>query len=536
MKYSLLLAVFILASCTSSETKVEEIAPPDAEKDPYELTNLGETRVDDYYWMRLSEDQRNASEPDAQTTKVINYLTEENMYREEIMGEQLALEDELYEEMVSRVKQDDSSVPYSKNGYTYYTRFEEGFDYPVYLRKKDGDDEASEEILINANEMGKDYSFFQVRSLSVSPDNKWLAYAIDTVGRRKFVGMFKNLETGEVLDERLPLFASGDWAADSKTFLYTRIDNETLRPYELFVHKLGEPAAEDMLKFTEPDDTYGLWLQKSKSGEYFFLNAGKSGSNDVKFLSTATPELEFTTFYPRTQGVEYQIDHFGDDFYILTNEEAVNFRLMKTPVDAVSPEHWTTVIQHRDDVLIEGIELFTTHLVLSERMDGLKKLRVMNMKDGSEHYVDFEEEAYVVYIGNNPEFETDVLRVQYTSMTTPWTVYDYNMNTREREMRKQDEVLGGFDPDDYETQRIWATARDGVQVPISIVYKKGLERNGENPLLLYGYGSYGLSTEPWFDAKRLSLLDRGWVWANAHIRGGSEMGRQWYDDGKMFKK
>ena len=517
------------------EKENTEILPPDAEKDPVELTNLGDVRLDDYYWMKLTEDQRNTSDPDAQTQRVINYLDAENDYREKVMGDQLTLEDELYNEMVGRIKQDDSSVPYFKNGYYYYTRYEEGFDYPIYCRKK-GDLEAEEEIMLNANEMGKAYEFFSVGGTSVSPDNKWLAFAVDTVGRRKYLGMFKNLETGEILGEQLPLFSSGDWAADSKTFVYTRIDNETLRSFQVYSHVVGEPAENDILKFTETDDTYSVYLDKSKSGDYFFLMAGKSGSSDIKFLSTKNPGGEFTEFYPRTRGVEYRIDHFRDDFYVLTNEDAVNFRLFKTPVDEIEPRNWTTVIPHRDDVLIEGMELFRDHMVISERKEGLVQLRVMNMRKGTEHYVGFDEEAYVAYVDNNPEFDTDILRFQYTSMTTPWTTYDYNMDSQERKVMKQEEILGGFDPANYETHRLWATARDGVKVPITIVYRKGMERNGANPLLLYGYGSYGASMEPWFDAQRLSLLDRGWIWATAHIRGGSEMGRQWYEDGRLYKK
>ncbi len=529
------LLLLLCFSCSETTEKAPEVSPPDAEKQAEELTNLGDTRVDEYYWMKLSEEQRNSVNPDEQTVKVLDYLNAENEYREKVMGEELAMEDVLFDEMVGRIQQDDSSVPFFENGYWYYTRFEEGDDYAIYCRKK-GSLDAAEEIMLNANEMGKSHEFFSVGNMAVSPDNHWLAFSVDTVGRRKYAGMFRNLETGEILNEKLPLFSSGDWAEDSKTFIYTRIDNETLRSFEVYMHEVGTDAAQDLKKYTETDETYSIYLNKSKSGKYFFLNAGNTASADVKYLSTAVPRGEFVEFYPRTRGVEYSLDHYGSDFYVLTNEDAVNFQLFKTPVDQTEPRNWTTVIGHRPDVFLQNIELFKNYLVVSERKEGLVQLRVMNLQEGTEHYIEFDEEAYVAYVDINPEFNSQTLRFLYTSMTTPWTTYDYNMKTGERKIMKQEKVLGDFDPENYETHRIWATARDGVRVPISIVYRKGMVRDGKNPLLLYGYGSYGASMEPWFDSQKLSLLDRGWIWATAHIRGGSELGRQWYEDGRMYKK
>lgn len=500
-----------------------DIAPPQAKQKPQELSIHGDTRIDKYYWLKEREDQ-----------EVIDYLNAENKYLDTMMAHTKELQTQLFEEMKGRIKEDDQSVPYKDNGYYYITRYEEGKEYPIYSRKKETL-EAEEEIMLNVNELAKDYNYFNVSGRAVSPSNKILAYGEDTLSRRIYSIKFKNLETGEMYEDVIPNTTGGAvWANDNEHVFYS-VKDETLRPYQIWRHKLGTPVEEDVLIFQEPDNTFLTFVYKSKSKKYIIIGSYQTLSQEYRFLDADDPTGEFTILQARERGLEYGIAHFEDRFYIRTNLDAKNFRLMSTPVNATTKENWEEVIPHRDDVLLEDMDIFQDYLVLSERKSGITQLRVRPWS-GEEHYIDFGEEAYLAYTGTNMDFDTKELRLGYQSMTTPPTTYDYNMETRNFNQLKQQEVLGGFNADDYVSERMWATARDGVKVPISIVYHKDFQKDGSHPLLLYGYGSYGASMEPYFSSARLSLLNRGFVYAIAHIRGGEEMGRQWYEDGKLLKK
>jgi oligopeptidase B len=376
-----------------------------------------------------------------------------------------------------------------------------------------------------------------VGGLSVSPDNKYLTYGLDTVSRRMYTIYIKDLTTGEILPELINNTGAGAaWANDSRTFFYVQKEPGTLRYYKIFRHSLGTDESEDVEIYHEADETFSTYVYRSKSDQYIMIASYQTLSSEYRILNADDPEGEFRIFSPRQRDHEYSIEHFGDKFYIVTNWEAQNFRLMETPVGKTNQENWKEVIAHRPDVMLSGVEVFTNYMVVSERKSGLRQLRIINQNSGDEHYLDFGEEAYVAYVSTNPEFETEVLRYGYQSMTTPNSTYDYNMRTKEKTLLKQQEVVGDFDPVNYETKRLYVEARDGVEVPISMVYRKGMEKNGQNPLLLYGYGSYGSTIDPYFSASRLSLLDRGFIFVTAHIRGSQINGRQWYEDGKMFKK
>jgi len=515
-------AFILLVTACKTETSMN---PPIAEKKPEELTIHGDTRIDNYYWLREREN------PD-----VIAYLEAENTYREAVMKETETLQEKLFDEIVGRIKQTDESVPYKKNGYYYYTRYEEGKEYPVYCRKK-GSLDAGEEIMLNVNKMAEGHEYFSVGGMSISTNNKFLAYGVDTVSRRKYTIHIKNLETGEILEDNIPLTTgSSAWANDNKTIFYTSKDEQTLRSKAIHRHIMGTPASEDVLVFSEEDETFNTSVYKTKSEQYLVIGSGSTMTSEYRVLDAGQPEGDWQVIQPRTRGLEYSISHFGDHFYIVTNLDATNFRLMKTPVDRTTKEHWTEVIPHRDDVMLEGIELFSDFMVVDERKEGLNHLRIISMKDGSEHYLDFWEEVYTAGISVNPEFDTQTLRFSYSSLTTPGSTFDYDMVKREKVLLKQQEVLGDFDPENYEAKRLYATAADGKKIPMSIVYRKGLEPDGENPALIYGYGSYGATMDPGFSSVRLSLLDRGFVYAIAHIRGSQVYGRPWYEDGKLFNK
>jgi oligopeptidase B len=499
---------------------------PVAAKKPKELTIHGDTRIDNYYWLRERENP-----------EVIAHLEAENAYRELLMKETEPLQEKIFDEMVGRIKQDDSSVPYLDNGYYYYTRYEEGKEYPVYCRKK-GSLEADEEVLADVNKMAEGYEYYHVGGLSVSPDNRYLAMGIDTVSRRMYTIRIKDLTTGEMLDDQIPLTTGGStWAGDSKTLFYTLKDDQTLRSKAIYRHTRGSDSTGDLLVYEEKDETFGTYVFKSKSKKYIIIGSSSTLTNEYRFLPADHPAGEPMIIQPRVRGLEYSVAHFGDHFYIITNLDATNFRLMKTPVDRTGREHWEEVIPHRDDVFLESIEIFKDYLVVQERKEGLYHLRVIPWGNGSEHYIEMGEEVYTAYISANPEFDTPWLRYSYSSMTTPNSVYDYHLERREKKLMKQDEVLGGdFDPQNYEARRIYATADDGKKIPMSVVYRKGTELNGQNPTLLYGYGSYGITMEPRFSSTRLSLLDRGFVFAMAHIRGSQVYGRPWYEDGKLLNK
>jgi oligopeptidase B len=449
-----------------------------------------------------------------------------------------AFQKELFEEMKARIKEDDQSVPYLYNGYYYITRFEMGSDYPIYSRKKGGLS-ANEEIMFNCNELAKGHKYFQLGGLSVSSDNQFVAFAVDTVGRRIYTVQIKNLITGEIFADTIEN-TSGDstWANDNQTLFYTRQDEKTLRSDKVFKHKLNTYAANDILVYFEKDDTYSVEVTKEKSKKYIVISSSSTMTTEFRTLLADNPEGEFTIFQKRVRGLEYDIAHFGEHFYVLTNkDEATNFKLMKTPELATAKENWVDIIVHREDVLIEDIDIFRDFLVLTERFNGLNTIRIMPWSGKGEYYLPFESETYTAYTSTNVDFDTDILRYGYQSMATPSSIIDFNMKTKEKEIMKEQQVLGGkFDKNNYAEERVWATATDGTKVPISMVYRKELKKNGTNPMLQYAYGSYGYSMDATFSSTRLSLLDRGFIFAIAHIRGGEDLGRQWYEDGKLLKK
>jgi oligopeptidase B len=493
--------------------------------EPETLVTHGEVRIDPYYWLRGREN------PD-----VVSYLEAENVYTDAMMAPAAPLEDELFEEIKGRIKQTDESVPYLLDGYYYYERYEDGRSYPIHCRKA-GSLDGPEEIMLDVNVLAEGNDHMRVRGLRVSAANDILAYATDAVGRRIYTIYFKNLGTGELLADSIAGVTGGlAWANDNRTLFYAKQDPVTLRSYQIYRHALGEDPAQDALVYREDDPEFDCYVWKTKSKKYLMIGSYQTLSSEMRYLDADNPTGEFAVFLPREENHEYDVDHYQDKFYIRTNLDAENFRLMETPVGSTGKEHWTDVVAHRDDVLLESFEIFRDFLVVEERQNGLLQLRVRPWSGDDEHYIDFGEPAYLAYISTNPEFDTNTLRYVYMSMTTPRTTYDYDMAAREKTLLKRDEVLGGFDPADYATERLYATAADGVRVPISIVYRKGIRKDGRNPLLLYGYGSYGYSTEVTFSAARLSLLDRGFIFALAHVRGGQEMGRRWYEDGKLLKK
>lgn len=517
-----ILAVMMAQAC---KTTISMEAPV-AEKKAKELTMHGQTRIDNYYWLRERENP-----------EVIAYLEAENSYRESVMKGTEQFQKDLFEEIVSRIKQDDESVPYKENGYFYYVRYEEGKEYPIFCRKKETM-EAEEEIMANVNEMAEGFSYYQVGGMSVSPDNRYVAMGIDTVSRRKYTIYIKDMETGKMLGDQIPLTTGGaSWASDSKTLFYTQKDDETLRSKAIFRHVMGAEASGDVKVYEEMDETFGTTVYLTKSKKFMVIGCFSTLTSEFRILPADDPEGEFKVFQPRERGLEYNISHYGDHFYIITNLEAINFRLMKTPVDKTEKENWEEVIAHRPDVFLEGVEIFKKYLVLDERKEGLTRLRVIPWDGSQEHYIDMGEEVYTASISVNPEFDSELLRYRYSSLTTPNTTLDYHMTQQEKTVLKQDEVLGGsFDPANYEAKRIYATADDGKQIPMSIVYRKGMKLDGSNPTLLYGYGSYGYTMDPEFRSTRLTLLDRGFVYAIAHIRGSQVNGRPWYEDGKLLKK
>ena len=500
------------------------------------MTTHDDTMIDNYFWMRLSDAQKEAATPDSQTAKVLTYLEAENEYLDKAMAHTVSLQEKLYDEITGRIKKDDASVPVSKNGFSYFTKYTEGNDYPLYCRQAQG--AAQEEIMLNGPEMAKGHEYFAIAGRSISSNTNLLAFGVDTISRRQYTLYFKDLTTGELLDDKIDnTTGSAVWANDNKTVFYTKKDPQTLRSYRIYQHVLGQDQSKDKLVFEETDPEFSCFVYKSKSDQYLFIGSSQTLSTEYRFLDANNPNGEWKVLQPRVRDLEYRPYHMGDHFYLLTNaDESKNFKLVKTPISATAKTNWTDVVPHRDDVLVQGTELFKNHLVLQERINGLSEIRVMSWDKKQDYYIEFKDPAYQSNIGANPEFNTTVLRFYYNSMTTPSSQYDMDMNTQEKTLLKQQEVVGGFDPADYVSERLWATARDGKKVPISLVYKKGIKKNGENPLLLYGYGSYGSSIGPTFSSTRLSLLDRGFVFAIAHIRGSQTLGREWYDDGKLFNK
>jgi len=503
----------------------DNLQPPIAKKINKELVQNGDVRVDPYYWLN------ERAEP-----AVIDYLTSENAYTKGMLAHTEKLQETIYEEIVGRIKKDDTSVPYQKNGYIYQTQYQEENEYPVYVRTSVAP-LSKEEVMLNVNDLAKDFSYYATSGLKISPNNKILAYGEDTLSRRIYTIRFKNLETGEMLEDQIPN-TSGTitWAADNKTIFYS-VKDETLRSYKIFKHKLGTNPAKDQEIYHEADDTFRTFIYKTKSEKYLVIGSFATLTNEYRILEADNPDGEFRMFQPRDRAgnLEYSFDHKNDKFYIVTNYKAKNFRLMETNVNATDLKNWKEVIPNRNDVLLEDVELFDDYMVLSERKNGITNIRVM-ADSGSDHYIDFGEKAYLAYTSTNVKLNTEVVRIGYQSMTTPGTIYDYNMKTRNLEQRKQTEVVGDFKPANYQSERFFVKARDGAEIPVSLVYKKGTKIDGTAPLLLYAYGSYGANMEPYFSAARLSLLDRGFVYVIAHIRGGQEMGRQWYEDGKLLKK
>ena len=504
-----------------------ELHPPIAKIIPHQLEKHGHIRTDNYYWLN-----------DRENPEVIDYLNKENEYYQKSTEHTMAFQKDLFEEMKARIKEDDESYPYFYNGYYYITRFEKGKDYPIYSRKKESLTSA-EEIMFDCNEMAKDFTYFNLNGISISEDNKWVSFGVDTVSRRQYTIQIKNLETNEILPLKIENTTGGaTWASDNKTIFYTRKDEVTLRSDKIFKHKLGSNPADDVVVYFEKDDTFNVTVYKSKSKKYLIITSESTLTSEYQILLSATPDAKFKVFQKRTRELEYSISHYEDSFYIVTNkDDATNFKLMKTPEDKTSNENWVDLIPHREEVLLEEIDIFKEYLVVSERFDGLNKIRIMPWNGGEEYYLPFEIETYTAYTTTNIDFDTEILRYGYQSMATPSSIIDFNMRTKEKIVLKEQEVLGGkFDKNNYIEERIWATATDGTKVPISMVYKKGIKLNGKNPFLLYAYGSYGMTMDPYFSTTRLSLLDRGFIYAIAHVRGGEDLGRNWYEDGKLLKK
>lgn len=527
--YFLLGCVIFAPVHSQNKTKKmsDKIQPPVAKIVPKTLEKHGDKRIDNYYWLNERENP-----------EVIDYLNKENEYYQKSTAHTKQLQDELFLEMKGRIKEDDSSVPYLYNGYYYITRFEKGKDYPIYSRKK-GSLEAKEEIMFDCNEMAKGHAYFNLSGISVSEDNKWVAFGVDLVSRRQYTIQIKNLETGEILPVKLENTTGGStWAGDNKTLFYTRKDAQTLRSDKIYKHTLGTDASTDTMVFHEKDDTFNTFVYKEKSKKYLVIGSSSTLTSEYQILDAKNPNGEFKIFQKRTRGLEYSISHYGDSFYIVTNKDkATNFKLMKTPETATAAENWTDLIGHRKDVLLEGIEIFKDYLVVEERSNGLNKIQIRPWNGKGEYYLPFESETYTAYTTTNVDFDTEILRYGYQSLATPSSVIDFNMRTMEKKVLKEQEVLGGkFDKNNYIEERVWTTAADGTKVPISMVYRKGIKKDGKNPLLLYAYGSYGATMDPYFSSTRLSLLDRGFIYAIAHIRGGEDLGREWYENGKLLKK
>lgn len=501
------------------------LTPPKAEKIDKSLKIHGDTRVDSYYWLRNRESEQ-----------TLAYLNAENSYREAMMKHTEPLQEKLFEEIKGRIKEDDESVPYKKNGYWYYVRFEKGKEHPIYCRKKESMT-AEEEVLIDANAEAKKYSYYKVAGLSVSPNNEWLAFGEDTLSRRIYNIRFKHLPTGEVLDYQLEYTTGGcAWANDNSHVFYT-VKDQSLRPYKIFRHELKTDPTKDTEIYHESDATFVCSAYKSKSRDYIMITSQSTVSNEYRFLPADKPREDFKLIQPRERDLEYGVAHFGEHWYIRTNyQNATNFKLMRAPLSAPSKENWEDLIPHREDVYLEGLEIFKDFLVLEERSNGLSDLRIKSWDGATDYYIKFDNETYTAGIGNNPDFDSQILRYGYSGLTTPASVVDFDMVEKTKEIKKQMEVVGGYDETLYQSERVWATADDGTQIPISLVYRKDKLQEGTNPLLLYGYGSYGITVDPGFSSTRLSLLDRGFIFAIAHIRGGQYLGRQWYEDGKMLKK
>jgi len=519
-----MLAFCIMSLAVNEKVNAETIRPPVAKIIPKTDTVNGYVRTDNYFWLRNRENP-----------EVISYLEAENKYTEAVMKHTEQFQEKLYKEMLSRIKETDLSVPEKIDDYYYYSRTEEGKQYPIYCRKK-GSLEGAEEVILDVNELAAGFSYMKIGTHVESPNHRYLAFSTDTAGAEKFTLQVKDLITGQLLGDRIPeIYYSVEWGNDNKTLFYTTLD-AAMRPYKLFRHILGDDPKNDVLVYHEKDDAFFLELEKTRSRKFVMMNLSSNTTSEVWYLDADNPAGEFRVIHPRQHEMEYSVEHHGDKFYIVTNDNAKNFKLVEAPVADPSKANWKDVLPHRTDVKVDDVDAFKNHLVVTERKGGFKQLRVMNFAKSETYYVDFPEPVYTVSASGNPDFNTNIVRFNYASLITPNSVFDYNMDSRQRELKKQTEVLGGYDPSLYQSERITAKAADGTEIPISIVYKKGMQKNGQNFCYLYGYGAYGISMDPSFNSNRLSLLDRGFVFAIAHIRGGGEMGRLWYEDGKLLKK
>tara|TARA_R110000796_G_scaffold10070_8_gene33825 strand:- start:5371 stop:7431 length:2061 start_codon:yes stop_codon:yes gene_type:complete len=504
-----------------------ELKTPSAKKIEKQLIKHNDVRIDDYYWLNERENP-----------EVIAFLEQENAYYEAMTAHTKELKDSLFTEMKSRIKEDDSSVPYKFNGYWYATRYEVGKEYPIFTRRFEKED-AEEEIMFNCNHMAEGLDYFNLGGLSISPNNELAAFGVDTVSRRQYTLQIKNLHTQEIYGDKIEnTTGSAVWANDNKTLFYTKKDPVTLRSNNIYRHILGTSPEEDELVFHEDDETFTTFVYKTKSKEFIVIGSSSTLTTEFQILRADDPNGKFHVFSKRVRGMEYSLTHYEDNFYILTNMEgATNFKLMTTPEDKTESENWVDFIPHREEVLLEDIEMFNEYYVLSERENGLNKLKIVRWDTGESYYLPFDNETYTAYVGTNPDFDTEILRYGYNSMTTPSSIIDFNMRTREKEIKKEQEVLGGkFHKENYISERIWAPARDGKKVPISLVYHKSTKLDGSSPLLQYAYGSYGHTIDPYFSTVRLSLLDRGFVYAIAHVRGGEYLGRKWYEEGRLLNK
>ena len=498
---------------------------PKAKKIPVQLEKHGDIRIDNYYWLRERENP-----------EVIQYLKDENAYFEQKSKSYKKFQQNLFEELKSRIKEEDESVPYYENGYYYQTKYFKGNEYPVFFRRK-GHLDAPEEVIFDENEMAKPYTYYKLTGIEVSPDNRLAVFGEDTTGRRQYTLKIKDLETGEILPDAIENTTGGAvWTNDNQYFFYTKKDAETLRSYQIYRHKLGENSENDILIYEEKDDTFDVFVSKSKSNTYIYIASFSTLTTEYRYIDANQPDSVFTLFAERKRGVEYNLFHRGNHFYILTNlDKATNFKLMQTDENKTQMADWQEYIPHRKDVMLEDVEIFQDFIVLQERQNGLNRLRIKN--DTKDYYINFDEETYTLGLSYNPEMQTRHFRYVYNSMTTPSSVIEFDMHTRQKQVLKEQEIPGGkFDKNNYRSVRLWATARDGVKVPVSVVYHKDAPPTKESPLLLYGYGSYGITVDPGFSTNRLSLLDRGFVFGIAHIRGSEYLGRPWYEDGKLLKK
>ena len=506
---------------------LKKILPPSAKKIPKELKRFESKRVDNYFWLKNRDD-----------SEVIEYLEKENDYFKKMTSDTEDFQEIIYKEIKNKIKEDDQSVPYFLNGYWYLTKYQKNKNYPIYLRRK-SDLNSKDQILFDCNLLADGYEYFNLSNIKISPNNKFAAYSIDTLSRRLYTIRIKNLQTGEVLNDQIINTSGGfAWANDNKTLFYTNRDSDTLRNDKILRHEIGTKSKDDKIVFHEKDNTFYTSVSKSKSNKFIIISSHSTLTSEFQFLDANKPLDNFRLFNQRKRGLEYSINHYEKFFYIITNiDNAKNYKLMKTPIGGTEYENWINVIDHRKDVLIEGIDIFKNYLVISERANGLNRINVRKWDDSESYYLDFKSETFSLYTTTNVDFDTNILRYGFNSLTQPPSVIDFNMSTKKKTIRKQQQVLDdNFKNKNYTSERIWSQSEDGTKIPISLVYKKGLIKNNKNPLLLYGYGSYGNTIDPYFSVSRLSLLDRGFVFAIAHVRGSEYMGREWYDEGKLLKK